>query len=102
LTSPRFVEDSHSDVIPQREREVLHFCEVFTHPQQNGRHERMHLTLAKEATKPAALNFLQKHGALRRLHPDLQDLGFFDTEKGRVEPAPDPFVPGRLLRICPE
>ena len=30
------------------------------HPQQNGRHERMHLTLKKEATKPAALNFLQQ------------------------------------------
>jgi putative transposase len=30
------------------------------HPQQNGRHERMHLTLKNEATKPAALNFLQQ------------------------------------------
>jgi putative transposase len=30
------------------------------------------------------------------------DLGFFDTEKGRVEPAPNPFVPDRLLTICPE
>jgi transposase InsO family protein len=30
------------------------------HPQQNGRHERMHLTLKKEATKPAAFNFLQQ------------------------------------------
>ena len=29
-------------------------------PQQNGRHERMHLTLKKEATKPAAQNFLQQ------------------------------------------
>lgn len=29
-------------------------------PQQNGRHERMHLTLKKEATKPAAENFLQQ------------------------------------------
>jgi putative transposase len=29
-------------------------------PQQNGRHERMHLTLKKEATKPAANNFLQQ------------------------------------------
>jgi putative transposase len=29
-------------------------------PQQNGRHERMHLTLNKEATKPAAKNFLQQ------------------------------------------
>jgi putative transposase len=30
------------------------------HPQQNGRHERMHLTLKKETTKPAASNFLQQ------------------------------------------
>jgi putative transposase len=30
------------------------------HPQQNGRHERMHLTLKKEATKPAAGNVLQQ------------------------------------------
>lgn len=30
------------------------------HPQQNGRHERMHLTLKKEATKPPAFNFLQQ------------------------------------------
>jgi putative transposase len=30
------------------------------HPEQNGRHERMHLTLKKEATKPAAHNFLQQ------------------------------------------
>jgi transposase InsO family protein len=30
------------------------------HPQQNGRHERLHLTLKKEATKPASYNFLQQ------------------------------------------
>ena len=30
------------------------------HPQQNGRHERMHLTLKKEATRPAAANLLQQ------------------------------------------
>jgi putative transposase len=29
-------------------------------PQQNGRHERMHLTLKKEATKPASANVLQQ------------------------------------------
>ena len=29
-------------------------------PQQNGRHERMHLTLKNETTKPAAFNFLQQ------------------------------------------
>jgi putative transposase len=32
------------------------------HPQQNGRHERMHLTLKLETTKPAARNFLQQQG----------------------------------------
>lgn len=30
------------------------------HPQQNGRHERMHLTLKKEATKPPGRNLLQQ------------------------------------------
>lgn len=30
------------------------------HPQQNGRHERMHLTLKKETTKPAGQNILQQ------------------------------------------
>ncbi len=30
------------------------------HPEQNGRHERMHLTLKNEATRPASDNFLQQ------------------------------------------
>jgi len=30
------------------------------HPEQNGRHERMHLTLKNEATKPASPSFLQQ------------------------------------------
>ena len=30
------------------------------HPEQNGRHERMHLTLKKEATQPAGENLLQQ------------------------------------------
>lgn len=30
------------------------------HPEQNGRHERMHLTLKREATKPASDNILQQ------------------------------------------
>jgi hypothetical protein len=29
-------------------------------PQQNGRHERMHLTLKKEATRPPSMNSLQQ------------------------------------------
>ncbi len=30
------------------------------HPQQNGRHERMHLTLKREATRPPGINSLQQ------------------------------------------
>ena len=30
------------------------------HPEQNGRHERMHLTLKQEATRPASTNVLQQ------------------------------------------
>jgi len=30
------------------------------HPQQNGRHERMHLTLKKETTRPPQMNILQQ------------------------------------------
>jgi transposase InsO family protein len=144
------------------------------HPEQNGRHERMHLTLKNETTRPASFNFLQQqerfdrfmqvynnerpHQALggaypgdvytpsvREYHPPDEpeypyhdrtirvtrcgricigkrkinlstvfagqmvgirevadeiwlvsfmdyDLGFFDKEKGRVEPAPNPFA----------
>jgi transposase InsO family protein len=32
------------------------------HPQQNGRHERMHLTLKREATRPAGANILPQQG----------------------------------------
>ena len=32
------------------------------HPEQNGRHERMHLTLKTQATKPPAANVLQQQG----------------------------------------
>ncbi len=154
------------------------------HPEQNGRHERMHLTLKNETTKPASFNFLQQqerfdrflgvynnerpHQALRGVYPgdvytpsaqqyqrpdepeypyhdrtirvtrcgricigkrkinfstvfagqvvgirevanDIwlvsfmdYDLGFFDNERGRVEPGPNPFVPDRVLTMCPE
>ena len=153
-------------------------------PQQNGRHERMHLTLKKEATKPASVNFLQQqerfgrfmavynherpHQALGGAYPgDIYtpsvrvyapppepeypfhdrsvrvtrcrriclgkreinlsrviagqlvgireiddevwlvrflefDLGFFVREEGRVEPAPNPFLPEKVSTISPE
>ena len=151
---------------------------------KNGRHERIHLTLKQEATKPAAFNFLQQqqrfddfigvynherpHQALGGACPgDLYtpsarayeppglpdypfhdrairvtrcgricigrrkinlstafssqtvgvkevehqiwlvsfldyDLGYFDNERGRVEPGPNPFVPDKVLTMCPE
>jgi len=30
------------------------------------------------------------------------DLGFFDTERGRVEHGPNPFAPDKVLTMCPE
>jgi putative transposase len=153
-------------------------------PQQNGHHERMHLTLKKEATKPASFNLLQQqerfdaftavynherpHQALGGAYPgdvytpsarvyeappepeypfhdkavrvtrcgricmgqrkinlstvfagqvvgirevDDQvwlvsfldfDLGFFDRDEGRVEPAPNPFEPEKVSTMSPE
>jgi transposase InsO family protein len=35
-------------------------------PQQNGHHERMHLTLKTEATRPAGCNFLQQQAKFDR------------------------------------
>jgi putative transposase len=45
------------------------------HPQQNGRHERMHLTLKQEATKPASFNFLQQQERFDRFG------GVYNTER---------------------
>jgi len=75
------------------------------HPEQNGRHERMHLTLKKEATKPASFNVLQQqdrfddfirvynnerpHQALGGAYP-----GDIYTPSTRAyEPPPDPDYP---------
>ncbi len=30
------------------------------------------------------------------------DLGYFDKERGRVEPGPSPFMPDKVLTMCPE
>ena len=30
------------------------------------------------------------------------DLGFFDKDEGRIEPAPNPFAPDKVLTVCPE
>jgi putative transposase len=43
------------------------------HPEQNGRHERMHLTLKKEATRPAAKNFLQQQAKFDQFMRDFNE-----------------------------
>jgi transposase InsO family protein len=55
------------------------------HPQQNGRHERMHLTLKKEATRPPGFNSLQ------------QQARFDALRRGQFEMVA--FMHGRLCRI---
>jgi putative transposase len=45
------------------------------HPQQNGRHERMHLTLKLETTRPAAKNFLQQQAKFDDF------IGCYNTER---------------------
>jgi putative transposase len=44
-------------------------------PQQNGRHERMHLTLKQETTKPAGANFLQQQAKFDKF------IAEFNTER---------------------
>lgn len=72
------------------------------HPEQNGRHERMHLTLKKEATRPPEYNFLQQqdrfdsfvevynnerpHQALNGRYP-----GELYTPSGRAFFHPEPY-----------
>jgi transposase InsO family protein len=83
------------------------------HPHQNGRHERMHLTLKNEATKPPAFNFLQQQEKLdafvevynnQRPHQALGGAypGELYTPSPRIyEPPPEPTYPfhERTVRV---
>ena len=63
------------------------------HPEQNGRHERMHLTLKHEATKPAAANILQQQARFD---------AFIDRyNHERPHQALDMQVPGELYTPSP-
>ena len=75
------------------------------HPQQNGRHERMHLTLKQEATRPAGANILQQQA---RLDDFLEQ---FNRERPREAPgmrcpaevyipSPRPITASRSRTIC--
>jgi len=66
-------------------------------PQQNGRHERMHLTLKKEATKPAGKNLLQQQARFdtfvdefNQVRPN-QALGM-KTPSELYRPSPRPYT----------
>jgi len=63
------------------------------HPEQNGRHERMHLTLKKEATKPAAENFLMQQARF----DDFID--YYNTE--RPHQALNMQMPAELYKKSP-
>ena len=63
------------------------------HPQQNGRHERMHLTLKKEATRPPGANILQQQD---RFDAFVQE---FNTE--RPHEALDMKCPAQLYAASP-
>jgi transposase InsO family protein len=43
------------------------------HPEQNGRHERLHLTLKEEATRPAGANHLEQQEKLERFTQEYND-----------------------------
>jgi len=63
------------------------------HPEQNGRHERMHLTLKTEATQPASANFLQQQARFDDF------LGRFNQE--RPHQALGMRVPGEVYTPSP-
>jgi len=63
------------------------------HPQQNGRHERMHLTLKREATKPAGMNILQQQAKFDEF------VEVFNTQ--RPHQALDMRMPGELYTPSP-
>lgn len=75
------------------------------HPQQNGRHERMHLTLKQEATRPAGSNILQQQAKFdvfidefnnERPHEAL-DMKYpaevYSRSLRRYEGIPEPYYP---------
>ncbi len=64
-------------------------------PQQNGRHERMHLTLKKETSKPAANNFLQQQEKFDRFidcYNQERPHQAIDHESNRFKCAERPFA----------
>ncbi len=72
------------------------------HPQQNGRHERMHLTLKKETTRPPGLNALQQQAKfdefMREFNDDRPHQALaMKTPAEIYTPSPRPYA-GKTLR----
>lgn len=70
------------------------------HPEQNGRHERMHRTLEQEAAQPPAANRRQQQQVLDRFRQDYNDVRPHEalgmcTPASVYQPSPRPF-PARL------
>src|SRR4051812_3433326 len=63
------------------------------HPQQNGRHERMHLTLKKEATRPSGSNSLQQQARF--------DAFVHEYNPARLHGAPPIKCPAELYMASP-
>jgi transposase InsO family protein len=63
------------------------------HPQQNGRHERMHLTLKKEATRPPGVNALQQQAKF--------DVFLAEFNNERPHEALDMKTPAEIYRPSP-
>ena len=66
-------------------------------PQQNGRHERMHLTLKQETTRPAAHNSLAQQGRFEAFVEEFNSLRPHEalemhTPASRYAPSPRPFA----------
>jgi Integrase core domain len=70
------------------------------HPEQNGRHERMHRTLKQEAAQPPAANRRQQQQALDRFRQQYNEVRPHEALEMRTpasvyQPSPRPF-PARL------
>src|SRR5689334_11512625 len=83
---------------PRPTRELFDCPSDRCNPQQNGRHERMHLTLEAETTKPAGIKQVDDKLWLASFMS--YDLGYFDEDTCRLEPIENPFaarvLPGGL------
>src|SRR5260370_2739104 len=80
------------------------------HPEQNGRHERMHRTLKQEVAQPPAANRREQQRALDRFRQEYNHVRPHEALEMQTpaavyrpsaptfpEPLPDPHYPERLL-----